>query len=304
MLDIYKKLQEKIDIKNILKDEPMSKHTSFKIGGNADYIIKVCSIDELKFVLELSKTHNIPVQIVGNGTNLLVLESGIRGFSVKLEFNEIKIEEKNNEPYITVGAGFSVCKLSNIAVKNSFSGAEFLCGIPGTVGGAIRMNAGAYDSEIKDIVVSTICMDDIGNIEELNLEEHQFEYRNSIFSKNDLMVLETTIKLKHGNIEEIKNKINEYTKLRLEKQPLEYPNAGSIFKRKDGIITAKLIDECGLKGYSIGGAEISTKHAGFIVNKGNATAKDVLLLIEYTKAKVKEKFNEEIELEILILGEK
>lgn len=251
MTDIYIKLQECIDIKRILKDEPMSKHTSFKIGGNADYLIKVVSIEELKFLIGLAKENGIPTQIVGNGTNLLVLDKGIRGFVIKLELDNCIIDKTEKYTYITVGAGYLTSKLSQIALKESLEGLEFLTGIPGTIGGAIRMNAGAYGREMKDIVISSKYMDYYGNIYEINIEEHNFEYRNSVFSKKNVIILETKIKLDYGNKEEISLKMQEYTKLRLEKQPLEYPNAGSTFKRKEGIITAKLIDDCGLKGFKI-----------------------------------------------------
>ena len=303
MTEIEKKLLDGIQKKNILKDEPMSKHTSFKIGGKADYFIKVTSIDELKFVLKLAKENKIQIQIVGNGTNLLVRESGIRGFVIKLELNRFKIKKTTKEYFIIAESGLALNKLSNIAIKEELEGLEFLTGIPGTIGGGIRMNAGAYGKEMKDIVVKTKYMTYDGRIKNLDLAEHEFKYRDSIFSRIDGIVLETTIKAQKGDKNQIEAKIKEYSNSRKEKQPLEYPNAGSSFKRKEGIITAKLIDECGLKGYSIGDAEVSTKHAGFIVNKGKATADDVLKLVEYIKKCVKEKFNEEIELEILVLGD-
>lgn len=302
MEDLEKILQEKIDRKRILKDEPMSKHTSFKIGGKADYFIKVQNSDELKYVLKIAHKKSIPVQIVGNGTNLLVKDGGIEGFVVKLEFNDFKVKKANNETLIVAGAGISLATLSVIAVKEEVTGLEFLSGIPGTIGGAVRMNAGAYGGEMKDVVVKTKYMTYDGKIKTLNLEEHKFEYRKSIFSEIDGIILETTIKAKQGNKKDIEEKIKEYSNLRKEKQPLEYPNAGSTFKRKGDILTAKLIDEAGLKGYSIGDAEVSEKHAGFIVNKGKATAKDVLELVEHIKKVIKEKFNQDIELEILVIG--
>lgn len=198
---------------------------------------------------------------------------------------------------------FQFGKLSNIALKEELTGIEFLSGIPGTVGGAIRMNAGAYGKEMKDVVISTKYMEKDGKIKKINLEEHKFEYRNSIFSKLDVIILETTIELQYGEKQKISETINEYMQSRIDKQPLNLPSAGSTFKRIDGMITAKMIDECGLKGYKIGDAAVSEKHAGFIVNLGNATCKDVLELTEYIKKKVKEKFNQDIELEILMIGE-
>ena len=302
MEDLEKILQEKIDRKRILKDEPMSKHTSLKIGGEADYFIKVQNVEELKYVLKVAHKRNIPVQIVGNGTNLLVKDGGIEGFVVKLEFNNFKVKKANNETLIVAGAGLSLATLSVIAIKEEVTGLEFLSGIPGTIGGAVRMNAGAYGGEMKDVVVKTKYMTYDGKVKTLNLDEHEFEYRKSIFSRMDGIILETTIKAKHGNKKDIEAKIKEYSTVRKEKQPLEYPNAGSTFKRNGDVLTANLIDEAGLKGYSIGDAEVSEKHAGFIINKGKASAKDVLDLVEHIKKVIKEKFNQDIELEILVIG--
>ncbi len=303
MEDIEKKLQDVINRKNILKNEPMSKHTSFKIGGIADYFIKVTNTQELKDVLEFANNLKIPVTIVGNGTNLLVREGGIRGFVIKLELNDFKIKRSTNEILITAEAGMSLATLSSIALKEEITGLEFLSGIPGTIGGAIRMNAGAYGKEMKDIVVKTRFMTYDGKIKTLDLKEHEFKYRDSILSKMEAIVIDTCIKAQKGEKTEIENKMKEYSISRKEKQPLEYPNAGSTFKRKEGIITAKLIDECGLKGYSVGDAEISTKHAGFVINKGNATADDVLSLVEHVKTEIKSKFDIDVELEILVLGD-
>ena len=302
-MDLEKNLQEIVKRNNILKNEPMSKHTSLKIGGIADYFIKVKTVDELKKLLEFATENKIQTTIVGNGTNLLVKDGGIRGFVIKLELNDFKIKKISGDVLITVGSGMTLAALSAIAVKEEVTGLEFLSGIPGTIGGAIRMNAGAYGSEMKDIVVKTRYMTYDGKIKTLDLEEHEFEYRNSIFSKMDVIIIDTTIKTKKGTKEEIEAKINEFATSRKASQPLEYPNAGSTFKRKEGVITAKLIDECGLKGFSIGDAEVSTKHAGFIVNKGKATAKDVLAVVEHVKKEIKNKFGLDLDLEILVIGE-
>ncbi len=304
MEDVEKILQDVINSKNILKNEPMSKHTSFKIGGIADYYIVVNSVQELKNVLKIAESNKIPITIVGNGTNLLVREGGIRGFVIKLNLNNFKIKRSSSEIQLTVKSGMSLATLALIATKEEISGLEFLSGIPGTVGGAIRMNAGAYGKEMKDVVVKSRYMTYDGKIKTLNLDEHKFEYRNSVFANlKDVIIIDTTIKGEKGNKEEIENQIKEYSKLRKEKQPLEYPNAGSTFKRKEGYITAKLIDECGLKGYSIGDAEVSIKHAGFIINKGKATANDILNLTQHIKCEVKKKFDVDIELEIIVLGD-
>lgn len=303
MIDLDKQLQEIVNKNNILKNEPMSKHTSLKIGGNADYFVKIKSVEELKKVLELADENDVPVTIIGNGTNLLVKDGGIRGIVVKLNLNSFKIRKTSKEILITAESGMTLATLSNIAQKEEIEGLEFLSGIPGTIGGAIRMNAGAYGSEMKDVVVKTRYMTYDGKIKTLELDDHKFEYRNSIFSKLDVIIIDTTLKLKKGSKQEIETKIKEYATARRNSQPLEYPNAGSTFKRKEGIITAKLIDECGLKGFSIGDAEVSSKHAGFIINKGKATADDVLKLVEHVKKEIKNKYNLDLELEILVLGE-
>ncbi len=303
MADFEKQLQEIVNKKNILKNEPMSKHTSLKIGGNADYFVIVSSVDELKNVINLASKNNIKFYIIGNGTNLLVKDGGIRGIVIKLDFKSFKIKRSSNEIFITAESGMSLAALASVALKEEIAGVEFLSGIPGTIGGAIRMNAGAYGSEMKDILVRSRYMTYDGKIKTLTLDEHKFEYRNSIFSSLDGIIIDTTIKGKKGIKEEIEEKMQEYSKSRKEHQPLEYPNAGSTFKRIETKPTAKIIDECGLKGFSVGDAEVSTKHAGFIVNKGKASAKDVLELISHIKKEVKKKFNVDIELEILVLGD-
>ena len=303
MEDIYKSLLEVVDRKNILRDEPISKHTSFKIGGNAEYFIKITSIDELKNVLQIASKNKILITIVGNGTNLLVREGGIKGFVIKVELKDFKIKKSAEDVLITAESGMSLSTLSNISIKEEVEGLEFLCGIPGTVGGAVRMNAGAHGKEIKDVIIKTRYMTYDGKIKTLSLDEHKFSYRNSIFSKMNVIIIDTTFKLKRGQKENIESKIKEYLEQRKEHQPLDYPNAGSTFKRKDNYITAKLIDDCGLKGYRIGDAEVSKKHAGFIINRGKATSNDVIKLIEHVKNEVKAKFNVDIELELIVLGE-
>ena len=271
--------------------------------GLAEYFIKINSVQVLKDVLEYANKKNIPFTIIGNGTNLLVREGGIKGLVIKICFNDFKIKNNKDEIYITAEAGMSLAALSTIAYKEEIEGLEFLSGIPGTIGGAIRMNAGAYGSEIKDFVVKTRYMTYDGKIKALSLEEHEFEYRNSIFSRMNAIIIDTTLKLKKGNKETIKSKMDELSVSRRNAQPLEYPNAGSTFKRKEGIVTAKLIDECGLKGYSVGDAEVSTKHAGFIINKGKATSTDVLNVVDHIKKEIKEKYKVDLDLEILVLGD-
>ena len=303
MDELDKVLQDVINKKNIYKNEPMSKHTSFKIGGIADYFIKITSVEELKSLFKISKKYNMPITLVGNGTNLLVRDGGIRGFVVKIDMNNFKIKRTTKDIEITVESGMTLAALANVALKEEITGLEFLSGIPGTIGGALRMNAGAYGGEMKDVVVKTRYITYDGKIKTMTLPEHKFEYRNSVFSKLNVIILDTTLKLSKGNKKEIDAKMKEFAASRKEKQPLEYPNAGSTFKRKEGFITAKLIDDAGLKGYNVGDAEVSTKHAGFVVNKGKATAKDVLELVEHIKKTIKEKKDLDIELEIIVLGD-
>ena len=288
----------------ILVNEPMSKHTSFKIGGNADIFIKAKTEEDIKQILRYSNENNIPLTIVGNGSDLLVKDGGIRGIVIKVDIDIFKIEKINEEDYIvTVGAGVKNGYVAQKLLIDEIEGFEFASGIPGSIGGALRMNAGAHGGEMKDIVLETMCMDKQGNICVLSNEEQEFEYRNSIFKLNKYIILSTKLKLKKGIYKEIKEKMDEYANWRKEHQPIEYPSAGSTFKRGTDFITAKLIDECGLKGYSIGDAEVSTKHAGFVINKGNAKAKEVIDLIEYIKEKIADKFGKEIELEVQIIGE-
>lgn len=300
---IYEELIKKIESSKVFKNEPMKKHTSFRIGGTADIYVKPDNVDDIQYIVQFAQKNNIPLLIIGNGSNLLVKDNGIRGIVLKPNIQEIVLQEKENEVNITLGAGVPLPKISIEMSKKGYTGLEFAAGIPGTIGGAIRMNAGAYGGEIKDVVVSTTYMDLEGNVKTINNEQHEFEYRKSIFAKYKYIILNTNIKLQKGNIKEIEQKIASNMQSRKEKQPIDMPSAGSTFKRQEGIITAKLIDEAGLKGFSIGDAQVSEKHAGFIVNKGNATAKDILELTNYIQNKVYEKFNVKIELEIEVVGE-
>lgn len=295
-------IRKKIDEKDILINEPMSKHTTFRIGGNADIFIKADTIEKIIYILKLSKDNNIPLFVIGNGSNILVKDEGIRGIVLKIELNDVNIIEEDDKIKVTVGSGVKLAQLAQILLKNSIKGFEFASGIPGTIGGAVRMNAGAYGTEMKDIVYKTTFLDYDGNLHTILNNEHNFEYRNSRFSKEKSIILETVLFLEKGNSKEIKEKMEEYSIQRREKQPIGVPNAGSTFKRGNDFITAKLIDECGLKGYQIGGAQVSKIHAGFIVNTGNATSSDVINLVNYIKEKVYERFNKEIQLEIEIVG--
>ena len=284
----------------VLYNEEMSKHTSFKIGGKAECYVKINKNEELLELLEISKKHEIPLTVIGNGTNILVKDDGIKGIVAKINIKNIEINPESS--IVTVGAGNTLAEIAQVLKNNALSGFEELSGIPGTMGGAIRMNAGAHGKEIKDVIISAIAIDYDGNIREFTKEEMKLEYRNSIFSREKYIIISAKLQLTKGIKEEISTKMQEYANWRKEKQPLEYPNAGSTFKRGEGFITAALIDQCGLKGYAVGGAQISAKHAGFIINTGNAKAKEVLELVEIVKKEVLQKFGKEIQLEIEVLG--
>ena len=311
-----RKIEQIVSKEKIYINEPMSKHTTFQIGGPAECFIKIEKQEELKSILKFVKEENMPLTIIGNGSNILVSDDGIKGIVLKIEIKKLEIEqtenvgdnqervnniEENTARKIIVGSGNKLGEVAQKLAKQEIAGFEFAAGIPGTMGGAIRMNAGAHGTEMKDIVKTITYMDRDGEIHKIQNEQAKFEYRNSLFAHKDYIITEVELQLEKGNKEEIQNKIKEYANYRIEKQPIEYPSAGSTFKRGTDFITAKLIDECGLKGYQIGGAQISEKHAGFIINKGNATAKDVIKLIEYTKEQVYNKFGKVIEPEIEIL---
>lgn len=292
----------KIPKSKILYQEPMKKHTTFKIGGPAESLIKIDNLEELKEVLEVANQNDIPITIMGNGSNLLVLDQGIPGITLMIKLEKIEIQVEDEKIQITVGAGEKLGKLAQICLQNEITGLEELSGIPGTIGGAVRMNAGAHGREMKDIVKTVKCIDYQGKEKEFTNQELEFDYRSSIFKKEKYIITEVTLALEKGQKEKIKAKMDEYATYRKEKQPIEYPSAGSTFKRGNDFITAKLIDEAGLKGYAIGDAEVSTKHSGFIINKGDATAEEVLALVEQIKDTVYKKFEKKIELEIEIIG--
>ena len=277
----------------------MKKHTSFKIGGPADFFIIIESVEELKAVLKFAKELDIPVTCIGNGSNLLIKDNGIRGLTIKLDFKDLTI----NEDEIEAGAGVPIPVLARKAYENGLSGLEFASGIPGTLGGAIKINAGAYGGEFKDVVDFTTYLDNNLQVHTVSNEDQNFSYRNSRFNNTDDIIISAKMKLKKENKDIIKAKMDELSAKRKDKQPINFPNAGSVFKRKNEYIAAEVIDKCGLKGYNIGDAYISDLHAGFIVNKGNATAQDVIQLIEYIKNTVHEKYNINLELEIKVIGE-
>lgn len=299
---IYELLTNEIKQGIVKIDEPMRKHTNFKIGGNADVFVIAKNIEEIKCVIKFSKENNILLTILGNGSNVLVSDKGIRGIVLQVGTKEIKIEKQKNA-LVKVEAGVMLGALAQVLLKQSISGFEFAAGIPGSIGGAIRMNAGAYGGEMKDIVKNVTVLNEKGEINILTNEECEFSYRHSRFTNSKEIIIKATLELPFGNENEIKAKMDEYAQSRKEKQPLNLPSAGSTFKRGADFITAKLIDECGLKGYTSGNAQVSTLHAGFVVNLGNATAQDVLSVVNHVKQVVLEKTGKQIELEIELLGE-
>jgi UDP-N-acetylmuramate dehydrogenase len=298
---IAEKIRELVGEQKFKIDEPMKLHTSFKVGGPADILVTPTNTEELGKVIQICRTANTGYNIIGNGTNLVVRDKGIRGVVIKIYDNFSNYVIKDD--IIEAEAGLLLSKISNIALENELSGFEFASGIPGTLGGAVTMNAGAYGGEMKDVIIKTEYMDTNGNIEVIEGEKHGFGYRTSFIQKQQGIVLKSTIRLIKGNRTEIKSLIDDLTQKRTDKQPLEMPSAGSVFKRPEGHYTGKLVEDCGLRGYRIGDAEVSTKHCGFIVNTGNATADDVLNLIEHIKTQVAQRFGVNLQTEVRIVGE-
>ncbi len=284
---------------NVLFDEPMKKHTTFKIGGNADVFVIPRNSQEIIDSIKLCEEFEAPFYIIGNGSNLLVGDGGINGVVIQIFKNMGSIRVNGN--IIKAESGALLSSVSKRAIDEGLTGLEFASGIPGTVGGGVCMNAGAYGGEMKDIISKVVVLKN-GKISELSNEESEFEYRNSRILKNGMIVLEAEMVLRKGNFDEIKEKTYEFNRLRSEKQPLEFPSAGSAFKRPEGYFAGKLIMDSGLRGYSVGGASVSEKHCGFIVNKGGATAKDVITLIEDVKRIVNDKFGVTLEPEIRFVG--
>ena len=299
--EFYEKLSKIVEKEQILIEEPMKKHTTFRIGGPAEYLILPQTAEEIADVVKLCRQEEIPWYIVGNGSNLLVADEGVRGVVIQLlrSFNEIQVEGCQ----IRMQAGAQNAAVAKRALDASLTGFEFAAGIPGTIGGAVVMNAGAYGGEMKDILKEVTVLDQNGMIRTIPAEELELGYRTSIIARKGYVVLEAVIVLKTGDPKEIKAAIDDLKEKRVTKQPLEYPSAGSTFKRPEGYFAGKLIMDAGLRGFSVGGAQISEKHCGFVINKGNATAKDVTELMDETKKIVMEKFGVALEPEVKRLGQ-
>ena len=279
------------------QDVPMKDHTSFKIGGNADFLITANNTEELMGIIRACREENLPYMLIGNGSNLLVSDSGIRGAVIKLEGDFKKVEVNGNRIY--AGAGASLTKLCLDAQKAGLTGLEFGYGIPGTVGGAVYMNAGAYGGEIKDVIVSCTHLDKDLNVGTFTADELDLSYRHSAYMKDEYIILSAEVELEPCDKDVIKAKMDLLMQKRMEKQPLDLPSAGSTFKRPEGAFAAALIEQCGLKGKAVGCAQVSTKHSGFVVNIGGATCKDVLDLVKIIQDKVKAETGYELTREII-----
>lgn len=286
----------------VLFDEPMKKHTTFKIGGCADAFCMVQNKDELSQVIKVCRREKVPYMIVGNGSNMLVGDGGIRGAVIKLTGDFCKISVSDTNVY--AGGGVLLSSLCSELLRNELSGLEFAGGIPGSVGGGVYMNAGAYDGMLSDRIVYVEFIDENGDIHKLNNKDLDFGYRHSYFSGKSHIIIGCEFRLERGRRESVSALMKEYGRRRSEKQPLEMPSAGSTFKRPEGYFAGKLIQDSGLMGFRIGGAEVSEKHAGFVVNAGGATARDVLMLIEHIKKTVYDKFGVMLEEEVRVIGEK
>ena len=284
----------------VLKNEPMSKHTSFKIGGTADTYIKVDTLSKLSAILKECKQSDIEYILLGNGSNVLVSDDGIRGVVIRLDgdFRQIALVDENT---IYCGAGATLAQLCKFALNCGLTGLEFAWGIPGSVGGAVFMNAGAYDGEMKNVVHSVSHVSPDGKIGRIEKDDLDFGYRTSVYRKNNMIITGVTLKLEKGNTDDIRDKMDDFMNRRTSKQPLEYPSAGSVFKRPEGNFAGALIQQCGFKGKSVGGAQVSEKHAGFIINKSNATANDVKNLVKEIQNTVAEKTGYNLECELIML---
>lgn len=281
-------------------NESMKRHTSFRAGGEAAWFAIPESVQELKAVLRACEKANTPWYVIGNGSNLLVSDKGYPGVIISTEkFDKLEINGKT----VTAGAGVILSKAANMAYKSGLTGLEFAAGIPGSVGGACVMNAGAYGSEMKNVLKTVTVLTKDGEVATLPAEELELGYRTSVIPKAGYLVLEAEMALEEGNPEEIKAFMDDLAFRRKDKQPLEFPSAGSTFKRPEGYFAGKLIEDAGLKGFSVGGAQVSEKHAGFVINKGDASASDIYALCKAVEQKVMEQFGVSLEMEVKLLGE-
>lgn len=299
--EFYDRLIDILGPEAVLVDEPMKKHTTFRIGGPADYYVLPKTIEEVKKVTTLCKESEIPYYVLGNGSNLLVSDEGYRGVIIQLYRNMNQIEVEGTTIRAQVGALLS--QIAGEALRHSLTGFEFAAGIPGTLGGAVVMNAGAYGGEMKDVLQEVTALSKEGEVKVLTREELDLGYRTSVIGREGYIALEAVIALKDGQEDEIRSTMEDLKERRTTKQPLEYPSAGSTFKRPEGYFAGKLIQDTGLRGFSVGGAQVSEKHCGFVINKDNATAKDVIELMREVSDRVEAKFGVPLEPEVKKLGD-
>lgn len=297
---LYEKLIEIVNKENVVVDKPLKSYTYTRLGGNADYFVTPETYEQVQGIVKLARKENEAFTLLGNGSNLIIKDGGIRGIVMYLgKLNEITSSGK----VLTAQSGAKIINVSRRALAETLTGLEFACGIPGSVGGALYMNAGAYGGEIKDVLYSAVIVNREGELHTVLAEELNLDYRTSNISEQGWIVLEATFHLQEGNHDEIKAKMDELTYLRESKQPLEYPSCGSVFKRPPGYFAGKLIQDSGLQGKQIGGAQVSLKHAGFIVNVDNSTAGEYISLIQHVQKVVKENFGVQLEREVRIIGE-
>jgi len=301
-VDYKEIIGQKLSKYNLQINYPMKSVTSFHIGGEADFFVRPTSVSDIMEILNIAKDYSYPVFVMGNGSNLLVSDKGIRAIVIQLTDNFSKLT-RIDDYTVEVDAGMSMTSLSKYFLEQSLEGFEFACGIPGTLGGAVTMNAGAYDSMMSKVVTEVIALDKDMNLRKISNENMKFSYRNSIISKENMLVLTVRIRLEKGNYDDIKAKIEDYTYRRTSKQPLSAYSAGSTFKRPEGHFAGKLIEDSGLKGLVMNNAAISSLHSGFIINTGDATCEQVINLITFVKQVVLNKFNVMLEEEVKIIGE-
>lgn len=300
-MSLYDELCQCLDQSNVSKDEPMSRHTTFRVGGPADFFVTPTEEEEVRAVVNLLKKENIPYYVIGNGSNLLVGDGGYRGAVIQICKNMNKIRVKGDMVYAQAGALLS--KTAAQALEHALTGMEFASGIPGTLGGAVMMNAGAYGGEMKHILYNALALTKDGEFRVVPADQMELGYRSSVFAKNGDIVLSAQLKLQPGDPEKIRAYMEELKEKRVTKQPLEYPSAGSTFKRPEGYFAGKLIEDTGLRGFRVGGAQVSEKHCGFVINRENATAADIVSLMEQVADRVEAKFGVRLEPEVRRIGE-
>ena len=301
-MGLHEELCGILESENVLKDELMKKHTTFRVGGPADWLVTPTAEEQIREVVNLLRTENVPYYVMGNGSNLLVGDKGYRGVIIQLGKNLSQIR-MTEEGVLYAQAGALLSKIAAEALAQSLTGFEFASGIPGTLGGAVMMNAGAYGGEMKHVLKDALALTANGELRVLPVEQMELGYRTSIFAQNGDIVLSAQIRLQEGSPEEIRAYMDELKEKRITKQPLEYPSAGSTFKRPEGYFAGKLIEDTGLRGFQVGGAQVSEKHCGFVINKEQATAADILSLIEQVSDRVEAKFGVRLEPEVKRIGE-